>query len=143
MTGILYIKKLLKKILTRLTSIGTVVTTYMPNTLSANDKTWYTICEAELSAGVWIITCYLRWSGNVTGTRVGHIASVDTGSYWNYSVAPNSNDTCQIEFTSIKTLTEDTTFYLRAYQNSGSTLTMGAGSSTDGTVNGFRAVKIK
>lgn len=142
MTGILYIKKLLEKILTRLTSIGTVVTAYMPDALSAQTSTWYTICEAELSAGVWIVSCCVRWGGNATGTRVAHLAADNTGAYWNYSIAPNSADTCQGQFTSIKTITQDTTFYLRAYQTSGSTLTMGAGSS-DGTVNGFRAVKIK
>ena len=84
------------------------------------------ICSVTLAAGTWIVKGQLYFSANTSGYR---IVSIGTSKQWStdntvlVGAAPTQG--ARLSTTEIFTLTASTTYYLVAYQNSGSSLTGG------------------
>lgn len=100
-------------------------------TVSVPTSQYTTICNTgSLSPGTYIITFATEFTGNPNGTtRVMFLSSTNTpASTTSYSrnsitsVGPAGGNPTRPACTFIHTISNTTTFYLRVYQNSGSTL---------------------
>lgn len=87
------------------------------------------IANVTLSAGVWILVGKIRFSNNGTGIRRGNIETTSGTTAINVQVQAvnNNQNTTDIQVTKIVTVASSATYYLNAWQNSGSTLTCAAG----------------
>lgn len=91
-----------------------------------------TLCNTgSMAAGTWLIICAGAFAANATGRRVLYLASSTSGSNLNrYCIvqhAATPSGTTNLQFTFLVTLSSATTYYLRAWQNSGSTLSTTGG----------------
>lgn len=94
------------------------------NVATATDTT---LCNSgSLSAGTYIIKARVQFAASSSGRRVIFLSTSSTGSfvdrYTRLIVAPSPSSYTEVELTYLTTITSATTYYLRAYQNSGSTL---------------------
>lgn len=94
------------------------------NVSTATDTT---LCNSgSLSAGTYIIKAVVQFAANTSGRRVIFLTKSSTGGnidrYTLMQSAPSPSNTTYVELTYITTISSTTTYYLRAYQNSGSTL---------------------
>lgn len=84
------------------------------------------ICSVTLAAGTWIVKGHLSFTANTSGYR---IVSIGTSKQWSTDntvlVGAATTQGSRLITTEVFTLTASTTYYLVAYQNSGSTLTCG------------------
>lgn len=121
------------------TAIGSTLTARNTSTVSVPTSTATDICSISLPKGVWVVACGLRWPANTTGHRCGKLHSTSKGiTATNADVitfAQNMSGTVyQMQWTKIIEVTAASqTWYLEAFQNSGSTLTMPTGSTQTGT----------
>lgn len=97
----------------------------IPSYVSIANNAWKTTAEITLSSGVWVLTCFCQFGTNQTGIRQACLSASEDSS------TPIRNMSLDIQtavsgystlcrFVDIYTLTEDTTYYLNAWQNSGS-----------------------
>lgn len=91
-----------------------------------------TLCNSSgLSAGTYILQCMAQFGASSSGRRVLFLATSSTGSnisrYTQIIGAPSPSNYTQMSFTYIVTVTSTTTFYLRAYQNSGGSINVTGG----------------
>lgn len=98
------------------------------------------VASIVLTAGTWIITARARFSANATGYRHINISTTSADNGVHIQVPAVSGAVTQLALTRIVAISAQTTFYLNAYQNSGSTLTMAAGSG--GEINALTAIRI-
>lgn len=98
------------------------------------------VASIVLTAGTWIITARARFSANATGYRHINISTTSADNGVHIQVPAVNGAVTQLALTRIVSITAQTTFYLNAYQNSGSTLTMAAGSG--GEINAMTAIRI-
>ena len=99
------------------------------NVSTAKDTT---LCNSgALSSGTYILKARAQFAANTSGRRTIFLSTSSTGSfidrYTRVQVAPAPSTYTEIELTSITTISSETTYYLRAYQNSGSTLAVTGG----------------
>lgn len=97
-----------------------------PSAVNVNTATDTTLCNSgSLSAGTYIIMFRASFASNSSGRRAIYLATSTSGSTTgsaNVTTAPANGAATQLEGVKIVTLTSATTYYLRAYQNSGSKL---------------------
>lgn len=91
-----------------------------------------TLCSTgSLSAGQYIIVAEASFAANTSGRRVIFLTDSNTGANLNrftiLQQAPSPSNTTILSLTYLARLSSATTFYLRAYQNSGSTLSVTGG----------------
>lgn len=102
------------------------------NAATATDTTIYN--TGQLTPGTYIITFTAEFAGNANGnTRIIYLATSPTGSVVSRnartSVHPAGGNPTRPACTFLTTITANTTFYLRVYQDSGSTLSVTGGMS--------------
>lgn len=115
-------------------SISTLPTGYVeatgivratPSATSIASGAWKTVAQIELTPGIWLINCRVQFPSNTTGRRVIALASsTDSGSDIGYlardSQTPVNGEGTIAQITDLRTVTTTTTYYLNAFQNSGS-----------------------
>ena len=123
-------------------AIGTVKNAYLSAAKSVPHNTGTALCSISLEAGTWLITCAVRAPANSSGMRAANVSTTSGAADRHITQAPvvSGSETTQMRFSLIFQPTATTTYYLNAYQNSGSTLTYPAGMS--GYINCMRAVRI-
>ena len=127
-------------------AIGTVVSDYLDSDKSCATATGTEVCSVTLDTGVWLLIGAVRFSANATGIRRANFSTTSGSTEVNVQVTAGSNTQIQLRVAKLAIVTTNsTTVYLNAYQNSGSTLTLTAGSEGDlqgGAVNAITAVRI-
>lgn len=115
-------------------SISTLPTGYVeatgivratPSATSIASGGWKTVAQITLTPGTWLINCRVQFPSNTTGRRAIALASsADTGTDIGYLArdvqAPANGEGTITQITDLRTVTTTTTYYLNAYQNSGS-----------------------
>lgn len=83
-----------------------------------------------LSPGTWQVNVTYRFDSNASGRRYGNISSTSAGSSianrFNVCTAPANGSATYISLSGTLQPTASTTYYVNAYQNSGSALTIAA-----------------
>ena len=110
-----------------LDTVGTLVTE-SPSAVNVATSSWATLGSITLSAGVWDISISSTFASNSTGRRAIYFGTSSTGSditvgqMGSSIMAPATGDKTKYSNHHIGNLTSNTTYYCRAWQNSGSTL---------------------
>lgn len=91
-----------------------------------------TLCNTgSLAVGTYLFTIKANFAANGSGRRVAYIAKSSTSSapnrYTRVQYAPAPSGATEVSFSYIAQITSAETWYLRVYQNSGSTLACGGG----------------
>lgn len=99
---------------------------------SASSGSDTTICStAQYGAGVYLVSAYVSFPASSSGRRHMHISTTNTGSAldnWSQlTLAPSNAQPTVMNMTGIYKRTSTGRWYLRAYQNSGSTQTVSGG----------------
>ena len=99
---------------------------------SASSGSDTTIClTAQYGAGVYLVSAYASFPASSTGRRHIHISTTNTGSAvddWSQlTLAPSNAQPTIMQITTIQKRTSTGRWYLRAYQNSGSSQTVSGG----------------
>ncbi len=124
------LKKLLTKIVQQLNNIGTQVNASNSSAVSITTGDPATpIASVTLSAGKWVLVGKIRFSANGTGIRRGNIETTSGTNAINVQIQAvnNNQNTTDIQVTKVVSVASSATYYLNAWQNSGSTLTCAAG----------------
>ena len=125
-----------------LANVGNIVTDE-PNAVNVANSNWTKIGGVTLPAGRWVIVANARFASSNTGRRgifLSTSASVSSVDNAVGQLTVNNKDATSGTYTYIQThwitsnLSSSTTFYLQAWQNSGSTLS---------TLPRIRAVRIR
>lgn len=111
--------------------MGTV-SVHNGSTVNVTNGADTTLCNSgSLSAGTYILKACVQFAASASGRRVIFLSKSNTGSfidrYTRVTQPPAPSSYTEIELTYITTITSATTYYLRAYQNSGSTLSCTGG----------------
>lgn len=99
---------------------------------SASSGSDTTIClTAQYGAGIYLVSAYASFPASSTGRRHIHISTTNTGSAvdnWSQlTLAPSNAQPTVMQLTAIYKRTSTGRWYLRAYQNSGSSQTVSGG----------------
>lgn len=121
-------------------ALGDIKTANLSSDLTIATATNKAVVSIQLYAGTWIIVARARFSANATGYRKINITSTSASSDCHMQVPAVSGAVTQLALTRIVSPTTTTTYYLNAYQNSGSSLTMSAGGY--GEINALTAIRI-
>ena len=121
-------------------AIGTIKTASLTSAKNCSTATDTMICSISLEAGTWVITGSGRFPANATGYRHINISTTSADNGVHVQTPAVNGAVTQLTTTFVQAITSTTTFYLNGYQNSGSTLSLPAGSG--GLINGIRAVRI-
>lgn len=102
------------------------------DSVSAASASDTTIClTAQYPEGIYLVSAYVRFPASSTGRRHMHIATTNTGSAvddWSQlTLAPSNAQPTIMQLTTIQKRTSTGRWYLRAYQNSGSSQTVSGG----------------
>ena len=100
--------------------------------VSASSGSDATVCNtAQYGAGVYLVSAYVSFPASSSGRRHIHLATTNTGSAldnWSQlTLAPSNAQPTIMNMTGIYKRTSTGRWYLRAYQNSGSTQTVSGG----------------
>lgn len=109
------------------TPVNTVISV-SPSGVSVASGSWKTVASITLPRGIWILSGYTQYNSNSTGIRSTVLSeSQDDGtSTRNMSSDLNNNtgnNTSKLHFVDIYQIASEVTYYLNAYQNSGSAIT--------------------
>ena len=121
-------------------AIGTVKQAYA-SAKSVATATNTNLTSLSLEAGTWVVTGGVRFPNNSTGYRRMNIATSSGSSWADVQITPVNGASTQLAYTVIVSPTSTTTYYLNCWQNSGSSLSLAAGSGENG-INFIRAVRI-
>lgn len=102
------------------------------DSVSAASGSDTTIClTAQYGAGVYLVSAYVSFPASSSGRRHIHISTTNTGSAlddWSQlTLAPSNAQPTIMQLTGIYKRTSTGRWYLRCYQNSGSTQTVSGG----------------
>lgn len=123
-------------------NIGNIITDE-PNAVSVGNSSWTRVGSVTLPSGRWLIVATARFASNNTGRRgilISTSSSVSSADNAVGQLAVNSSNATSGSYTYVQThwitsnLSSSTTFYLQAWQNSGSALS---------TLPRIRAVRIR
>lgn len=121
--------------------IGTVKNAYLTANKVLSADTAVDLCELDLEAGVWVVACGVRFPSNATGVRRANLSTTAGDADIHIQLSASSSNVMQLAFTRIVAPTSTATYYLNAWHNASSTLTLPRGSS--GAINYMRAVRIE
>lgn len=136
------INRSLNTSLQSLANIGNIIIDE-PNAVSVGNSSWTRVGSVTLPSGRWMIVATARFASNNTGRRgilISTSSSVSSADNAVGQLAVNSSNATSGSYTYIQThwvtsnLSSSTTFYLQAWQNSGSALS---------TLPRIRAVRIR
>lgn len=99
----------------------------LSSAVSVSSGTAKAILSVSLSAGTWVVVCRVRFPSNATGRRVANFSATSGDSSQVAASPAIDGAVTTLTFTEIISLTSSTTYYLNAFQNSGSSLSMPAG----------------
>lgn len=114
-------------------SIGMgTVSTHNGSSTNVSTATDTTLCNSgSLSAGTYILKAVVQFAASSSGRRVIFLTTSSTGAnidrYTITQSAAAPSGATYVELVHLITITSATTYYLRAYQNSGSTLSCSGG----------------
>ena len=118
--------------------INTIYSEYFENSTVANN-TLTNVGEMTLPKGTYIIMGFGSFGSNATGNRQLGIGSSESGGNYDRStgvtVASVSGSATSVQVIAIISINTSVTFYLKARQNSGSSLSF--------TYGGLKAIKLK
>lgn len=121
--------------------IGTILTANLSSDKSISTATGTAVVSLNLPVGTWVLTGRVRFSANANGFRQINITNTSGSNASNVRTVPVPDSVTQMSMTRIVSVESSaTTYYLNAYQNSGSSLTLTAGSN--GEINALVAVRI-
>lgn len=115
--------------------IGARKTASLSSDKTIKTSTGTQVCSISLEAGTWLILCNVRWSSNSTGVRRCNFSTTSASTDINYQVGAGSS-VIQVRWPTVVAPTSTTTYYLNAWQNSGSSLTLPS------TGNGVTAIRL-
>ena len=119
------------------TKITGTYTTDLGTATTVANKAWTQIGSITLSEGTYIIHAHGAFPNNSTGYRAIALNTTTNAAQMDrFSLArqaPANGDTTELNFTKIQPVSESTTYYLNAYQTSGSSLSV---------TGGLRAIRI-
>lgn len=100
--------------------------------VSASSGSDATVCNtAQYGAGVYLVSAYVSFPASSSGRRHIHLATTNTGSAldnWSQlTLAPSNAQPTVMNMTGIYKRTSTGRWYLRCYQNSGSSQTVSGG----------------
>lgn len=121
-------------------NVGAVLSSALSSDKSISSGSAINVTSLTLDAGTWIIVGRVRFSANADGYRRANILTVSDSPNAHIQIPAVDGAVTQIALSKIVSPATTTTYYLNAYQNSGSTLTLGAGG--DGEINAMTAVRI-
>ena len=104
------------------------VTYITPNSVSVSSASWKTVAQITFTRGIWVVSAFAQFNSNATGRR-GAIFSETQDDGTAYRSMSNDNQVAVngaltfCRFVDIYEISSSKTFYLNAYQNSGSALT--------------------
>lgn len=104
------------------------VTYIAPSSVSVATATWKTVADITFTRGIWIVSAFAQFNSNATGRR-GAVFSESQDDGTAYRSMSNDNQVAVngaltfCRFVDIYEISTSKTFYLNAYQNSGSALT--------------------
>lgn len=123
-------------------AVGTVKYAQLTSNKSVPHNTGTMLTSISLEAGVWVVACGVRWATNNNGWRRMNLTTTSGATDIQYVVHPVQSEYTQAIFTRILEVESTTTYYLNAYQNSGSAINaLGASGTNYGTY--ITAVRIK
>lgn len=111
------------------TPINTVISE-APSGVSVASASWKTTASITLPRGIWVLSAYIQFNSNTTGIRSAVLSeSQDSGTSTrnmssDTSAAMTSGNATKLHFVDIYQIASETTYYLNAYQNCGSALTI-------------------
>ena len=124
------VKKTFTKICEALSGmLNSVSTTNMSSTTSVSSGSNTTLCNTgSLSPGTYILNAMVIFPEQSGGYRKIFFATSDSGNpatrFARTTVAPVSGDDTEVQLTTLVTISSATTYYLRAYQNSGASMSV-------------------
>ena len=125
-----------KIVLDGLSGVGEIISNASTIDISIPNSSYTTLTSVVLPAGVWMIAARGHFNTSTTGVRRLFLSETSDGEGWDVSY-PGGNAQLKYEVNRIVNLASQTTYYLRAWQNSGSALTSSLGRSS------IEAVRIK
>ncbi len=99
-----------------------------PSAVSVPDSTYTDVASVTLGAGVWVLIAKIRFAKNGTGYRYQRLSTTAGSSGSNFSLAMNdtvvafADDIVYTQGVDLVVATTEKTYYLKAWQNSGSAL---------------------
>ncbi len=93
------------------------------DTKSISNATDTTICSITLEPGVWLINSYLHFASNSSGRRGGGLTA-NSSDACDHAWAPANGAATSCDMLHHRTIDTQTTYYLRAYQSSGGSLSV-------------------
>lgn len=119
-----------------LSEIGEIISNASTVDISVPNSSYTTLTSVVLPAGVWMIAARGHFNTSTAGVRRLFLSETSDGEGWDIS-CPGGNAQLKYEVNRIVNLASQTTYYLRAWQNSGNALTSSLGRSS------IEAVRIK
>lgn len=115
--------------------IGTIKNGYPTSTVNVPSTTdnGKALCSVTLEAGVWLCLCGVRYPAANSGIRRANLSTTSGSNGYNQQVACDGNHAIQLQFARLVQPSQDTTYYLNTCQNSGSTVSIAAGSAQSAT----------
>lgn len=115
--------------------IGARKTASLSSEKTIKTATGTAVCSISLEAGVWLVLCNVRWSSNSTGVRRCNFSTTSGSTDMNYQIGACAG-VCQIRWPTVVAPSTTTTYYLNAYHNAGTSLTLPT------TGNGVTAIRL-
>ncbi len=122
------------------TIVGTVLKASLSAQKTISSEAVTNIISLELPSGTWVVTGRVRFSANGAGYRRAGFGTTDSEGAIQVQTPAVTGAVTQLTLTKIIEVSSNTTYYLNAYQNSGSSLNLAAGNN--GEINGITAICI-
>lgn len=121
-------------------TVGTVLKASLSAQKTISSEVVTNITSLELPSGTWVVTGRVRFSANSTGYRRAGFGTTNSEGAIQVQTPAVTGAVTQLTLTKIIEVSSNTTYYLNAYQNSGSSLNLAAGNN--GEINGITAICI-
>lgn len=121
--------------------IGDVRVRGMESDTVVHTATGTALCALTLPAGTWSLVGFVRFPSNNTGVRRANIVTTRAANDIFVQTSPTQGGVTQLQVCNVVTPADTTTYYLNVYHTAGTDLTLPAGTS-EGYINGIRAVRI-
>lgn len=105
-----------------LANVGTVVSSNNSADVTIPTSTATAVTSVTLDPGKWIIVGKVRFASNATGARRINISTTSGAGDIQFQISAGSAVQLNLQTTVIEEVTESTTYYLNAWQNSGGDL---------------------
>lgn len=97
---------------------------------SGSVNVYAAVGSITLPKGTWLVICKCRFSTNSTGVRKMNFSQTSGAAGWTVSLPAATGEATDIQLVTIVDPSEETTYYMNVWQNSGSNLTCVSGRAT-------------